>query len=373
MRIVGLGASGHAGSAIAAMLAPELDSTDELVLAGRNEQRLAKTRQLISGPARVSTAIVDVEDQSSVRELVHGADLVIVTVSRPDLIESLGRIVLEAGSDWIDTMLSTPTKIAALRSLGAEITAADRCFVTDGGFHPGLPATLVRWAGAQFDELTEADVTAGLRIDWHADAIDDSTIEEMLTEFTDFDMVSWIDGARRRVRWSECPSVDFGEPLGLQRVIPMGLAEMLDLPEQYPGLQRCGFYITGFSPAMDYLGLPVVMAMATVPALHRTNVRFVRWAMTHLARSRPPYRLVLQSQARGLAGGAPAQVSIRLAAEDSYLLTAAPVVACVNQLRHSGVRRAGLHFQAHLLEPEACFADLARLGVEVHLGEVTPI
>lgn len=373
MRIVGLGASGHAGSAIAAMLAPELDPTDELVLAGRNEERLATLQASLTGSARISTATVNVEDDQSVRDLVRGADLVIVTVSRPDLIGSLGRIVLQAGADWIDTMLSTPAKVAALRDVEAELTAAGRCFVTDGGFHPGLPATLVRWAGTQLDELSEADVTAGLRIDWHAEAIDDSTIEEMLSEFTDFDMVSWIDGVRRRVHWSECPTVDFGEPIGTQRVIPMGLAEMVDLPQQYPSLQRCGFYITGFSPAMDYLGLPVVMAMATVPALRRTNVRFTRWAMTHLARTRPPYRLVLQSRASGRVGGEPSQVLIRLAAEDSYLLTAAPVVACVNQLRHGCVRRVGLHFQAQLLEPEACFADLTRLGVEVHLGEVTPI
>lgn len=373
MRIVSLGASGHAGSRIAALLAPELDSADELVLAGRSAQRLARTRTLITSAAQISTAIVNVEDQQAVRDLVSGADLVIVTVSRPDLIGSLARIVLEAGADWLDTMLSTPPKIGALRALEADIAAAGRCVITDGGFHPGLPATLVRWAAERVDELSEADVTAGLHIDWQADAIDDATIEEMLTEFTDFDMVTWIDGARRRVRWSECPTVDFGQPIGSQRVIPMGLAEMVDLPRQYPSLQRCGFYVTGFSPAMDYLVLPVVMAMAKVPALHRANVRFTRWAMTHLAVSRPPYRLVLQTVATGRASGIPSQVSIRIAAEDSYLLTAAPVVACVNQWRDGSARRVGLHFQAQVMEPNACFADMTRLGVEVHLGEVTPI
>lgn len=373
MRIVSLGASGHAGGRIAALLAPELEATDELVLAGRSAQRLARTQSLITGAARVSTAIVNVEDPQGVRDLVSGADLVIVTVSRPDRISSLARIVLEAGADWIDTMLSTPAKVAALRALEADVTAVGRCFITDGGFHPGLPATLVRWAAEQIDELHEADVNAGLRIDWHADAIDDATIEEMLSEFADFDMVTWIDGTRRRVRWSECPTVDFGEPIGAQRVIPMGLAEMVELPSLYPNLERCGFYITGFSPAMDYLALPLVMAMAKVPALQRTNVRFTRWAMARLATPRPPYRLVLQSVATGRAAGVPSQVSVRIAAEDSYLLTAAPVVACVNQWRGGSARRPGLHFQAQVMDPSACFADLRRLGVEVDLGEVKPI
>ena len=298
------------------------------------------------------------------------ASAVIVTISRPDLIDPLARIVLNAGADWIDTMLSTPAKVAALRSLEAEITAADRCFVTDGGFHPGLPATLVRWAAAQLDELIEADVAAGLRIDWQAESIADSTIEEMFSEFSDFDMMAWIDGTRRRVRWSECPTVDFGEPIGSQRVIPMGLAEMVDLPQQYRSLQRCGFYITGFSPAMDYLALPLVMAMAKVPALTRVNIRFTRWAMAHLASSRPPYRLVLKCHATGRSEGTPSSVLVQVQAEDSYLLTAAPVVACVNQLRRGNARRVGLHYQGQIMDPEACFADLERLGVDVQLGEV---
>lgn len=370
MRIVCLGASGHAGRAIVSLLAPELDADDELVLAGRDEERLARARPLAAGKAQLATARVDVEDLDSVRRAVQGADLVIVAVSRPDLIGPLARVVLEAGADWIDTMLSTPTKVAALRALEPDITAAGRCFVTDGGFHPGLPATLVRWAGEQLDELIEADVAAGLRIDWQAESITDSTIEEMFSEFSDFDMKAWIDGTRRRVRWSECPTVDFGEPIGSQRVIPMGLAEMIDLPQQYRSLQRCGFYITGFSPAMDYLALPLVMAMAKAPALNRVNIRFTRWSMAHLASSRPPYRLVLKCNATGRSAGIPSSVLVEVQAEDSYLMTAAPVVACVNQLRRGDTRRVGLHYQGQLLEPAACFADLERLGVAVQLGEV---
>lgn len=370
MRIVCLGASGHAGRSIVSLLAPELGPDDELVLAGRSEERLARTRALATGTAQLATATVEVEDLDSVRRAVAGADLVIITISRPDLIGPLARVVLDAGADWIDTMLSTPAKVAALRSLEPEIIGADRCFVTDGGFHPGLPATLVRWAGEQLDELIEADVAAGLRIDWHAESIADSTIEEMFSEFSDFDMKAWIDGTRRRVAWSECPTVDFGEPIGSQRVIPMGLAEMVDLPQQYRSLRRCGFYITGFSPAMDYLALPLVMAMAQVPALNRVNIRFTRWAMAHLASSRPPYRLVLRCNATGRSAGIASSVLVEVRAEDSYLLTAAPVVACVNQLRRGNARRTGLHYQGQLLEPAACFADLERLGVAVQLGEV---
>ena len=72
MRIVALGAYGHAGRAIVELLAPRLRAGDELVLAGRDAARLGSARDALLGatPAVVSTATVDVEDLPAVRELV---------------------------------------------------------------------------------------------------------------------------------------------------------------------------------------------------------------------------------------------------------------------------------------------------------------
>ena len=71
MRIVALGASGHAGRAIVELLAPRLRAGDELVLAGRDAARIDSPRAAVLGtPAVVSTATVDVEDLPAVRELV---------------------------------------------------------------------------------------------------------------------------------------------------------------------------------------------------------------------------------------------------------------------------------------------------------------
>lgn len=366
MRIVALGATGHAGTEIVRLLAPRLAVTDELVLAGRNPAKLAATAAAVSGPVRLTTAVVDAADSDAVRTLFAGAQLVIVTVSRPDLVGRLAELAIEAGADWIDTMLSTSTKLAALDALSQRIATAGLCFVTDAGFHPGLPAALVRWAGARLDELVEADVHAGLRVDWKADELSDSTVAEMLDEFDDFTMETWIEGRRRPLRWSECPTVDFGPPIGAQQVIPMPLAEMKDLPQQYPSLQRCGFYICGFGPAMDYLALPVIMVMAKLARLRPATIRFARWAFTRLANPPLPHRIVVRLEAKGRRGGQPASVSVSVAGTDSYLITAAPVMACLNQLIDASARRPGLHYQAQLVEPDRLLDDLAELGLEVN-------
>jgi Saccharopine dehydrogenase and related proteins len=365
MRIVALGATGQAGAEIVRLLAPRLAVTDELVLAGRSAAKLAAIAASVSGPVSLSTVVVDAADTAAVRTVFAGAQLVIVTVSRPDLIGRLAELAIEAGADWIDTMLSTPTKLAALIALSDRIREAGLCFVTDAGFHPGLPAALVRWAGAQLDDLVEADVHAGLRVDWKADELADSTVDEMLDEFSDFTMETWIDGRRRPLRWSECPKIDFGAPIGVQQVMPMPLAEMDDLPQRYPSLQRCGFYISGFGPAMDYLALPAIMVMAKFRGLRAATIRFTRWSVGRLASVPPPHRLVVQLEAVGRRGGLPAPASVTVGGSDSYLLTGAPVVACLDQVRDGTARRPGLHYQAQLVEPNRFLDDMALLGLEV--------
>ena len=372
MRIVAVGASGHAGTAIAQLLAPSLGANDQLVLAGRNSARLDQVRGQLSTSADVTTSIVDVADTSAFAELVAGADLVVTTASRPDLVPALARIVLDAGADWFDTMLSVPAKLSALRKLEPEIAAAGRCFITDGGFHPGLPAALVRWAGDQLDDLVEADVMAGLKVDWMAETVADSTIEEMLTEFADFQMVSYVDGERRALRWAECPTVEFDQPIGRQLVVPMSLAEMDDLPARYPSLRRCGFYISGFGPAMDYLMLPLLMVMARIRPLHRATVRLTRWSMARLASTPPPHRLEIRTTARGTRAGRPALASAKISGEDGYLLTAAPAVACLRRVLDGSIRTPGLHLQADLVEPGPFLHDLVGLGVKVETS-VSPV
>jgi saccharopine dehydrogenase-like NADP-dependent oxidoreductase len=313
MRIVLVGASGNAGREIARLLTPGLSADDEVVLTGRNKDRLAATAAQSCGPATVRVEIVDVEDDASVRRLVAGAGLVIVTASVPQRIPALARIVAEAGADWYDTLLSSRTKLGALRELEPLLRSSGLCFVTDGGFHPGLPAAMVRWAAGRIDALETAVVYGGMRLDWRAETLADSTIAEMLTELTDFDMTTYVDGAWRELKWAQCPTVDFGPPIGRKSCVPMYLAEMESLPTDIPTLRRCGFFVGGFSPLMDYVALPVIMGLARVPALQRMTVALTRWSFGHLANDPPPHRLSIRLEASGLRGGSPPRPAWRSA------------------------------------------------------------
>jgi len=367
MRIVLLGASGNAGREIARLLTPLLATDDVVVLAGRDEGRLAATRAVTSGPASIQIQRTDANDDESVRRLVEGAVLVVVTASVPDRIPALVRIATEAGADWCDTTLSSRTKMAALRELEPQIMESGRCVVTDGGFHPGLPGAMVRWAAARIDALTSAEVYGGMRMDWKADTLADSTVAEMLTEFADFDMTTYRDGAWRTLRWSQCPTVDFGWPIGRKSCVPMYLAEMESLPGELPTLQRCGFFVGGFGTVMDYVALPVIMGLLKVRALHRAARSFTRWSFRRLGSYKPPHKLTVRLEAAGVHAGQAVATRLEISGEDGYLLTAAPVVSCIRQLLDGTVRRPGLWHQAHLVDPDVLLTDLAAMGLTVEI------
>ena len=365
MRIVILGASGNAGREIARLLTPTLTADDEVVLAGRSSPRLALAAGQCSGPATIRVEVADVMDDEAVRRLVAGARLVVVTVSLPDRLSTLARIVADAGADWFDTLLSSRPKIAALRALEPQLLSDGLCFVTDGGFHPGLPAAMVRWAARRIDALESAVVYGGMRLDWRAETLADSTVTEMLGEFSDFDMVTFVDGSWRALTWSQCPKVDFGPPIGRKECVPMYLAEMESLPTDHPTLRRCGFYVGGFSPLMDYLALPVIMGMAKIPALGRATTSFTRWSFQHLASQRPPHELAVRLEASGLRAGQRAEVRLEIRGDDGYLLTAAPAVSCIRHVLDGSARRPGLWMQAHLVDPDVLLADLTASGLAV--------
>lgn len=155
--------------------------------------------------------------------------------------------------------------------------------------------------------------------------------------------------------------IDFGQPFGIQYCMPMFLEELRPLPEFIPSLKETGFYSAGFGGVMDYLIVPLAFILLTI-APNRSRpwiARLVEWGLKHT--TRPPFGAVLQMKAQG-AGRA---LAMNIFHEDSYLMTAAPAVACLLQYLDGSIQKPGLWWQATLVEPVRFFDDLARLGVQV--------
>ena len=366
-----LGGYGQTGRLLAHYL---LDETEcRLILAGRRPERgaaLAAALNAQAGQERVTTATADAADLDGLAHTLAGVDLALVASSTAAHGERVARAALAAGCDYLDIQYAA-AKVAMLQRLAPEIERAGRCFITDGGFHPGLPAALVRYAAARFDRLERANVGSVIAIDWAALDLGPETKVEFVAEFMDFDSRVFRDGRWQKLglmSMAKPLTFDFGPPFGRRACIAMTLGEMDALPESIPSLRETGFYVGGFNWVSDWFVSPLVMVgLKLAPRrLLSPLARLQFWSMARFAR--PPYGTVLQLAATGQRDGAPHTMTLRLTHDDAYALTAIPVVACVRQWL-AGPRRPGLWFQGQYVEPEALLRDMARMGVAITTEE----
>jgi len=368
MKIAVLGASGFAGREIARLAAPSVSPDDTFLLVGRDEIRLEETRRVVDAAAGRAAATVrrlDLSDDAGLGGLLDGVGLTIVAASLPDRTPVLARAVLDAGSDWFDTLLSGRRKLDALRALAPEIERAGRRFVTDGGFHPGLPAAMVRRAATRIETLTRGDVYGALKINWRAGLVADSTIDEMLDEFADFDMRTLIDGKRRTLSPSEFARVDFGPPIGVRDCVPMPLDEMDVLAGLMPDLRTAGFHIAGFGTFADWVVSPLLCVLGRSRSTRFIGRPLARFALDRFWSSPPPHALVVRLVAEGKSGGRSARTGMTVRGGDPYLLTAAPAVACLKRMLDGSISRVGLGHQALVVDTAVFFDDMRALGLDV--------
>jgi saccharopine dehydrogenase (NAD+, L-lysine-forming) len=277
-------------------------------------------------------------------------------------VETVARAALAAGCNYLDLQYSSE-KIRVLQGMAGEIAASGLTFITDGGFHPGLPAALIRYAAQEIPGMEEALVGSVIRADWRAANVDAGTITELLEEFADFRMEAYEHGSWRPQSIWRTVRMDFDHGFGEQSCFPMYLEELRPLPEEIPTLQSAGFFVGGFNWFVDWLVSPLaVVGMRLRSArVHSALTRLMDWGLKRF--SGPPYGTVLQLEARGSAGQA---LRVSVYHEDGYALTAIPVAAALLQLREG--RLPGLQWQALAVKPARLLDDMARLGATIHVG-----
>jgi saccharopine dehydrogenase (NAD+, L-lysine-forming) len=287
-----LGGYGNTGRPIAELLLQETDC--RVVMAGRNQDKAESTATALNDRFdgdRATAAVVDAADVASLHQAMTGVDLVVVASSTAEYVEQVATAALDAGVDYCDVQYST-AKLAVLQTMAERIEAEGRCFITDGGFHPGLPAALVRAIAPRFDRLDSARVGSVIKIDWSGLAFSSATIEEMVTEFLDFKMLEFKEGEWRKASWWSMMkplTMDFGPLFGRQYCVPMFLEEMRSLPERYPALRETGFYVGGFNWFVDWLVMPVGLPLLKLSPkrLARPLGRLMEWGLKRF--SKPPF------------------------------------------------------------------------------------
>lgn len=362
-----LGGYGTTGKMLSELLLAWSDA--RVVLAGRDLGRTERAVDELAAryPGRVTARVADAADAASLDRALAGVDLVAVAASVLAYADVVIEAAVRSGSDYYDLLLPGEGKHAALERLLPRIEGDGRCFITDGGIHPGLSAPVIRALAPVFEQPERVDVGALMRVDWSAYQFSVSTIEEFVDELMEYRREALRDGVWTTLPWRDAMrTFDFGAPFGRERCAVMSMEELRRLPESIPSLRDCAFYVSGFSPVVDDVVMPLgYAALKLAPdVLGRPYARFLTWALRTFGE--PPYGTVWQVEMQGRAAGADGprvRAGLRLLHEDGYWLTAATAAACLLQYLDGSLRVPGVHLQALAVEPVRLLGDLQRMGV----------
>ncbi|NWJ45834.1 MAG: saccharopine dehydrogenase NADP-binding domain-containing protein [Chloroflexi bacterium] len=362
-----LGGYGNSGLLLAKLILKESDST--VILAGRSSDKAKAAAEELNRQypeARVIARRVDITDPSSLNEAFNEVDMVILAAGSTKDTVNVAKAAIAAGVDYYDIQLSTSTKINALKAMEKEIQQAGLCFITDGGFHPGLPALLVRYIAPYFDRLESANVGSVILEDFKEYPITQSNAQGFLEDLKDWRMDAFVGGQWKKGYYQK--KFDFGPVFGKRNTTHMYMEEMRLVPELIPSLEETGFYVGGFNWLMDYIVLPLafislkVRPEKTVPQV----ARLAAWAMNSM--SKPPYITILKLEANGWKNYKPVKAELAISHLDGYAFTVIPVMACLLQYLNSDIRKPGLFYQAHLPEPRQMLLDMEKMGVKIELA-----
>lgn len=368
-----LGGYGYTGNPLVRLLLEHTDTS--LVIAGRNPQRAKEAaqgwNQQFDGE-RVRGVYADASVSQSLWEAFDGVDLLVVAAPVGRYIGKVARAALRIGCNYLDIVFST-RKLKVLHGMAGDIARSGRTFVTDAGYHPGLPALLVRYAGSCFDRVEAANVWSVISFQGGYPLTE--SLYEFVEELAGFQCMAYRDGQWHRATGlglSEMRQTDFGFGFGIRSCVPMMLEEMRALPELLPSLRETGFYMAGFNWLVDWVVMPVMLLGSRIaPRLTRKSSAYLLHWATRCC-SNPPFGVVLKLESCGQIGGERFRMSVGLFHTDPYLLTAAATVACVMQLLRAERTPCGLHFAAHLFDPQLLLCDLRQMGVKM-VQETAPI
>lgn len=368
MRILLLGGYGYTGKLLARRLLEE--SAAEIVLAGRQADRAREYADQLNGEfggRRVSSCRVDAASKDDLISALAGTDFLLVAAPTTRYADTVIRAALDAGVDYLDIQLDA-NKLTLLKSLAPEIERAGRCFITEAGFHPGLPAAMVRYAAAQMDTIDAAVIAGYLNMGQalpYSEAVD-----ELMEAFRHYEGQVYEKGSWTKTTAYKTRKMDFGGEIGVRNCFSMFFEELRELPDMIPSLHELGFYMSGINWMVDWVITPLVMAGLKIPSarLTRRLGKITWWGMQNF--SRPPYLVALQVEATGERAGQPVKLACRLAHPDGYEFTAIPVVACLKQYLDGTARRPGLWYMGQWVEPQRLFRDMEAMGVQVSSGVV---
>jgi hypothetical protein len=362
-KILILGGTGYTGKPLGRLLLQH--SGASITLASRHlekAQALADEFNHQFPGDRVTAVHADASDATSLQAAFQDHDLILVASPTTAHAEAVTRAALEAGADYLDVQLGA-RKFALLQALSGKVRDSGCCFITEAGFHPGLPAALVRYAGSLLDSM-ETAVGVGY-LNMGRDLPYTEAVNELIDLFREYQAQVYKNGQWTRPEAFEMRTLDLGGDIGRKKCYSMFFEELRPLPEIFPDLKELGFFISESHWMTDWVIMPLTWAWLKLLPNHPGPIgRLLWWGMRTF--HKPPDRVELQVHASGLKDGKKAQVHASVSHPDGYELTAIPVAACLLQYMDGSARKPGVWMMGHLVDPVRLMKDMKKMGANVN-------
>ena len=357
-----LGGYGGVGSVISRLLLKETDVN--LIIAGRRQEKAEEVSKQLNDEFpgnRVSGLYADASDLESLTTAFQSVDMVLVSATTTQYIKQVSQAVLNARIDYLDIHFRQYI-VPVLNKLAPNIEKAGRFFVTQAGFHPGLPAAFVRRAAPYFSRYKRAVVAMAM----NARLERPESVYEIIEEFGDYKAVVFKDGKWKSSDYKDALKIDFGSLFGIRSCYPMQMGEIRLLPQMF-GLEEVGVYVAGFNWFVDNIVFPLVIILNKIRkglGRHFLAKLFVWGANTF---SSPQEGVVFILEAEGERNDKTVKVRIVAKHSDAYYFTAIPVVACLRQYLDGSIVKPGLWMMGHIVDPIRLMNDMERMGIKIQI------
>jgi len=363
-RILLLGGYGAVGRTFAKLLLQE--TLAEIIIAGRREDKAKSFAESLAKefPDRnISSRFADASVYSSLVKAFQNIDLVVVLTTTPPLIKQIGKAALEANCDYLDILVSDTT-ITELSEFSNTILEKQKTFITQAGFHPGLPAVFIRFGAKYFDTYEKAAI--GLAMNARFETAEQAV--EIVHLISEFNAEIYRNGSWGKSTYKDARPFDLGKKFGKKTLFPLQMEEVKQ-PQQTYNLKEVGVYVSGFNWVTDYFVMPLIMLTQKIKKgfAIKTMLRLFTWSVNRF--SSEYQGVVFVNDAEGMKNGKRLKIQIKAEHESAYLFTAIPVIACLKQYLE-GKLSLGLNMMGHVVDDVQLFEDMEKMGVEIEIKEV---
>lgn len=359
------GGYGGVGKSLSRLILKETDV--DVIVAGRREEKAKEFAEVLDreyAGKHVTSRYADAADSNSLAEAFHGVDMVIVAATTPQWIEQVARAALDSGSDWIDILVQQNT-IPLLQALSSEITEAGRVFITQAGFHPGLPAVFVREAATYFDDYQKAVISMAMNARFEKP----ESTHEILHEVGQSNAEILKDGEWRKATYKDAIMVDFGSKFGIKKCFPLQMTEMKPLPKMF-AIKEAGVYVAGLNWFVDSFVFPLTVLFGKIGKGVGINFlgKLMCWGVNTFSSSELGVIFVLDAE--GKKEGKAIKARIVAEHNDAVFFTAVPVVACLKQYLDGTLNRPGVWLMGNAVNSSRLMRDMKDMGIQMRI-EVT--